>query len=129
MAFTFRSGLNLGLLTEERYDEYITVVMSLTPKQRKKLHIMVKDEHGVGHRMYFDGCFKIKTEHGVILVGGPSSVQTIEESLGQHLPGLHPDHPGKGNPFLERIAENHTGNHYRNRIVRVPTAPNEPVRG
>ena len=44
---------NLGLLTEDRYDEYIDHVMSLTPKQRKKLHIMVKDENGVGRRMFF----------------------------------------------------------------------------
>ena len=72
MAFTSRPS-NLGLLTEERYDEYINHVMSLTPKQRKKWHIVVKDERGVGRRMYVDGCFKIKTEHGVILVGGPSS--------------------------------------------------------
>ena len=128
MALTFRSPLDLGLLTEARYDEYINHVMSLTPKQRKKWHIMVKDERGVGRRMYFDGCFKIKTEHGVTLVGGPSSVQTIEESLGQHLRGLHPEHPGNGTPFQERIADNHTGNHYRNRKVRVPTAPGEPVR-
>ena len=79
--------------------------------------------------MYFDGCFKIKAEHGVILIGGPSSVQMIEESLEQHLQGLHPEHPGQGRPFIERIAENHTGNQYRDRTVRVPTAPNEPVRG
>ena len=129
MALTFRSRSDIGMLTERRYEEYIEHVMSLTPKQRKKWHIMIRDERGIGRRMYFDGCFKIKTEHGVVLVGGPSSVQMIEESLEQRLPGLHPEHPGQGLPFLDRIVENRTGNHYRNRTVRVPTAPGEPVRG
>ena len=55
----------IGLLTEERYDEYVNHVMSLTPKQRKKWHIMVKDERGVGRRMYYDGCFKIKFAEGI----------------------------------------------------------------
>ena len=119
----------IGLLSEERYAEYINHVMSLTAKQRKKWHIMVKDERGVGRRMYFDRYFKINTEHGVLRVGGPSTVQTIEDTVGRKLPGLHPEHPGKGAPFLGVIAENHTGNHYRNKKVRVPTAPNEPVRG
>ena len=29
----------------------------------------------------------------------------------------------------ERIQQNHTGNHYRNKKLRIPTAPGEPVRG
>ena len=103
--------------------------MSLTPKQRKKWHIMVKDERGVGRRMYYDGCFKIKFAEGIRLVGGPSTVQKIEESVGQRIAGFHPAHPGQGQAFQDRIAENHTGNHYRNRTVRVTSAPNEPVRG
>jgi hypothetical protein len=123
-----RSPLDLGLLTEERYDEYINHVMSLPPKRRNKWHVMVRDARGVGRRMYFDGCFKIKTEHGINCIGAPSTVQVIEETLNRHLPGLHPEHPGHGSPFQERIAENHTGNHHRNRTVNVPTAPNQPVR-
>ncbi len=91
--------------------------------------MMIRDKRGVGRRRYFDGCFKIKTEHGIVLVGGPSSVQMIEQRLEQYLPGMHPEHPGHGRAFQERIAENRAGNHYRNRRVRVPTAPSEPVRG
>ncbi len=127
MALVYRS--QFGMLTEERYDEYIAHVISLTPKQRKKWHILIKDENGVGRRMYFDGHFKIKTDRGIVHVGAPSTVEVFEQSAGQHLPGLHPEHPGRGDAFQERIAENRTGNHHRNRTVRVPTAPGEPVRG
>ena len=119
----------IGLLTEDLYDHYIEHVMSLTPKQRKKWHVIVKDEKGVGRRMYFDGYFKIKTERGIVGVGASSTVRAIEEGVGRRLPGLHPRHPGHGQAFQERINENRTGNHYRNRFVRIPTAPGEPVRG
>ena len=127
MALAYRN--QFGLLTAGLYDTYIDHVMSLTPKQRNKWHVLIKDENGVGRRMYFDGCFKIKTNRDVLLVGAPSTVRVLEQNLGQHLPGLHPEHPGHGYAFQERIYENRTDNHYRNRYVRVPTAPGEPVRG
>ena len=119
---------HLGLLTEDLYDQYIDEVMSLTPKQRKKWHVMLRDMNGVGRRMYFDGYFKIKTERGIVGVGAPSTVRAIEESAGERIPGLHPRHPGHGQAFQDRVNENLTGNHYRNRHVRIPTAPGEPVR-
>ena len=75
------------------------------------------------------GGFFATQERGVVLVGGPSSVRAIEQDLERRMPGLHPQHPGQGRAFKERVSERRTGNHYRNRTVRVPTAANEPVRG
>ena len=43
--------------------------MSLTPTQRKKWHVMLKDMNGIGRRMYFDGYFRMKTEHWIVGVG------------------------------------------------------------
>ena len=119
----------IGLLTEDRYDQYIDEVMSLPPKQRKKWRITSRDLNGVKRRLYYDGCFKIQTERGIVNVGAPSSVRCVEELVGERVPALHARHPGHGEAFQARINENLTGNHYRNRYVRIPTAPGEPVRG
>ena len=119
----------MGLLTDDWYDQYIDHVMSLTPKQRKKWRVMIRDENGVGRRMYFDGCFQIKTESGIVFVGAPSTVHAIEESAGVRIPGLRARHPGHGQAFQDRVNENLTGNHYRQRYVRIRTEPGKPVRG
>ena len=119
----------IGLLTEDRYDQYIDEVMSVPPKQRNKWHVIVRDRNGVYRRMCYDGCFKIKTERGIVKVEAPSSARGTGEQIGKRLPGLHPRHPGQGEAFQERINDNLTGNHYKNRYYRIPTAPGEPVRG
>ena len=78
-----------------------------------------------------------KTAAGKIEVFLPKFfLQVIVEKIGaetaeHYFPGIvdHLQNMPSKEGFAAIVAQNHTGNHYRNKPLRIPVQPGQPVRG
>ena len=106
---------------EDVYDQMIGTYLRSSVKEQKRWKYSLKNPDGSKSVVRFDGQLMYFYRGGLkyALIG--------EESAKKH--GLPYDHPGH-DAFADTVDENATGNHTgKNHPIRVPTKPNEPVRG
>lgn len=106
-----------AVIPEEAYDRMLACYTELGPKKFKYRLI---DLHGTIRTVRFDkGAMFYYEDKGFMVLLGFKDARV--ESVVGHIPGSEEQ---------ELIREtNYTGNRHRNRTVRVPTEPGQPVRG
>ena len=131
-------------VTDEVYNEWLQEVTALKPRKQKNWQRWLRNQSGEKTRV----CFNVET--GDFENYSPAhearQCKKLLETWVQVVPlsrwrneGYHcTSAVGFAFDVSDEVGEealraatqaNHTGNHYRNHSIKVPTAPGEPVRG
>ena len=132
-------------MTDEVHNEWLQEVKTLKPRKQKNWQGWLRNQRGEKTRVRFN------VETGEFENYSPAHedrqceklsatwVQVVPLSCWRKEIGYKPvsavghafdvsDEAGE-EAFRAATQANHTGNHYRNHSIKVPTAPGEPVRG
>ena len=131
-------------VTDEVYNEWLQEVKALKPRKQKNWQRWLRNQSGEKTRV----CFNVET--GDFENYSPAhearQFKKLSATWVQVVPlsrwrkeGYYPvSAVGHAFDVSDEVGEatlraatqaNHTGNHYRNHSIKVPTAPGEPVRG
>ena len=131
---------NLGWnpITDDTFDEMLEGLQYMGPgihKFKWRLH----DETGVNNKVIYSkelGFHHLETTGEVWVFLPKSFVQGVLEAMDikeveREFPGLmqHLQNLPDEKEHAARVAQNRTGNHYRNKWLRIPVQPGQPVRG
>ena len=120
-------------------DEWRQEVNALPMRKRGKWKSWLEDKHGQRTRVryvpdtgHFENFYPSHVVHQCswVRIFSTSEVRARDmrptSRLGE---AMYANDDGRRMALLAERDANHTGNHYRNHHIKVPTAPGEPVRG
>ena len=132
-------------VTDEVYNEWLQEVKALKPRKQKNWQSWLRNQRGEQTRVGFNVAtgdaepYSPAREARQCKTLLATWVQVVPLSRWRKEEGYYPTSAvGHAFDVSDEVGEealraatqaNHTGNHYRNHSIKVPTAPGEPVRG
>ena len=121
-------------------DEWRQEVNALPMRKRGKWKGWLEDKHGqrtrvryvpdTGHFENFYPSHVVQSSTQWMRIWSTAEVRAADGHPTSHLGEvMYANDDGGRMALLAERDANHTGNHYRNHSIKVPTAPGEPVRG